>query len=69
MRIKVFGEDHESTADSYDSLGVTQQRSLDIRIKVLGKDNASTANSYDSLGVTQHSLSYFTSALQSNSGH
>ncbi|XP_068750731.1 uncharacterized protein [Montipora capricornis] len=79
VRIKVFGEDHSSTADSYHLLGVIQhsvgdftsalqskQRSLDIRmIKVLGEDHARTADSYQSLAVTQHSLGDFNSALQS----
>ena len=51
IRIKLFGEEHESTADSYREVGVTQsrmgdvtsglqshQRSLAIRIKLLEKD-------------------------------
>ncbi|XP_068679810.1 uncharacterized protein [Montipora foliosa] len=78
VRIKLFGEDHSSTAESYHSLGVTQhslgdftsalqsaQRALDVRIKLFGEDHSSTAKSYHSLGVTQHSLGDFTSALQS----
>ncbi|XP_068751503.1 uncharacterized protein [Montipora capricornis] len=78
VRIKLFGEDHASTADSYHSLGVTQhslgdftsalqsnQRALDVRIKLFGEDHASTAESYNSLGVSQHSLGNFTSALES----
>ena len=76
MRIKLFGEDHASTANSYHELGVTQhslgdftsalqshQRALDERIKLFGEDHARTANSYHELGVTQHSLGDFTSAL------
>ena len=76
VRIKVLGEDHANTADSYDSLGVTQhslgdftsalqshQRALDVWINVFGEDHASTADSYDSLRVTQHSLGNFNSAL------
>ena len=48
IRIKLFGEEHESTADSYRQLGVTQnnmydytkavqfhQRALAIRIKLI----------------------------------
>ena len=79
MRIKLLGEDHASTADSYHEFGMTQyslgdftcalqshQRALDVRIKLLGQDHASTADSYHSLGVTQHSLGDFTSALQSH---
>ena len=75
----VFGEDHESTADSYDTLGVTQhelgdltsalqskQRALDIRLKLFGEEHASTADSYYELGVTQHELGDLTSALQSD---
>ncbi|XP_068688869.1 uncharacterized protein [Montipora foliosa] len=78
VRIKVFGEDHASTADSYHFLGVTQhsigeftsalqsaKRALQVRIKVFGEDHASTADSYHFLGVTQHSLGDFTSALHS----
>ena len=50
MRIKLFGEENESTADSYRQLAVTQnkmhddsaalqphQRALAIRIKLFGK--------------------------------
>ena len=79
MGIKLLGEDHASTADSYDLLGVTHdllgdftsalhsfQRAFDVRKKVLGEDHASTADSYDSLGVTQPLLGDFTSALQSH---
>ena len=78
MRIKLFGEDHASTAESYHSLGVTQhsfgdfssalqsdQRALDVRIKLFGEDHAITAESYHSLGETQHSLGDFISALHS----
>ena len=67
MRIKFLAQDHASTADSYDSLGVTHhllgdfssalhsfQRALYVRIKFLGEDHARTADSYDSLGVRQH---------------
>ena len=79
VRIKLFGEDHSSTAESYHSLGATQhwlgdftsamqsaQRALDVRIKLFGEDHSSTAESYHSLGKTQHSLGDFTSALQSD---
>ena len=66
IRLKLFGEDHESTADSYRNLGVTQytmhdysaalqshQRALTIRLKLFGEDHESTADSYRQLGVTQ----------------
>ena len=65
IRIKLFGEEHESTADSYRELGVTQhqildykaalqshQRALDMHIKLFGKENQSTADSYFPIGVT-----------------
>ncbi|XP_068750729.1 uncharacterized protein [Montipora capricornis] len=78
VRIKVFGEDHASTADSYHFLGVTQHSigeftsalqsvkwALQMRIKVFGEDHPSTADSYHPLGETQHSLGDFTPALQS----
>ena len=52
IRIKLFGEEHESTADSYFSLGVTQhpihdykvapqskQRELAIRIQLFREEN------------------------------
>ena len=55
IRLKLFGEDHSSTADSYHSLGLTQhalgdlssatqskQRALDVRLKLLGEDRSST---------------------------
>ena len=66
IRIKVFGEEHERTADSYWELGVTQyamhdytsalqsyQRALAIRIKVLGEELERTADRYRHLGATQ----------------
>ena len=56
--IKLFGEEHESTTDSYFSLGVTQhpihnykaapqskQRELAIRIQLFRDENQSTADS------------------------
>ena len=62
-----MGEDHESTADSYRQLGVTQnnmhdynvalqsqQRALPSRVKLFGKDHESTANSYTCLKITQN---------------
>ena len=52
IRIKLFGEEHQSTADCYYSLGVTQhnlgdlkaarqshQRALDIRIRLSGEEH------------------------------
>ena len=62
-----FGEEHEKTAYSYFSLGVTQyqmydykavlqshQRAVAIRINLFGEEHESTADSYRELGVTQH---------------
>ena len=62
-------EEHQSTADCYSLLGITQhelgdfktalqskQRVLDIRIKLFGEEHQSTAVSYFSLGITQHEL-------------
>ena len=56
IRIKLFGEEHQSTADCYYSLGITQhkigdfkaavqskQRALEIRIKLFGEEHQSTA--------------------------
>ena len=78
ISVKLFGEEHTCTADSYYSLGLTQyaqgdftsalqsqQGALDIRIKLFGEEHPDTAKSYHSLGVTQHALDDFTSALQS----
>ena len=69
IRIKVFGEEHERTADSYRQLGLTQyemhdypsalqshQRALAIRIKVFGEEHKRTADSYRQLGVTQTNM-------------
>ena len=52
IRIKLFGEEHESTADTYWQLGVTKdnmhdynaalqydQRALAIRIKLFGEEH------------------------------
>ena len=78
ITVKLFGEEHSDTAQSYHSLGVTQQylgdftstlqsmqRALDIRVKLFGEEHSDTAQSYHSLGVTQDILGDFTSALQS----
>ena len=59
IHLKLFGEEHESTADSHRLLGVTQynmhdysaalqsdQRALAIRIKLFGEEHESTADSY-----------------------
>ena len=63
IRIKLFGEEHESTAESYRDLGVTQhemkdyngalqskQRASAIRSKLIGEEHESTADSYGELG-------------------
>ena len=63
--MKLFGQEHESTADSYMTLGVTQaivhdyasalqsqQRSLATRIKLFGEEHESIADSYRELGLT-----------------
>ena len=76
---RILGEKHESTADSYRELGITQhemydytsallshQRALAIRIKLFGEEHESTANSYSDLGATQHEMDEYTSALQSH---
>ena len=76
--IKLFGDEHKCTADSYFNLGVTQhemkdykaalqskQRALAIRIKLFGEEHESTADSYFTLGVTQHQMKDYKAALQS----
>ena len=82
MRIKVFGEEHEGTADSHRELGVTQyamhdytsalqsyQCAFSIRIKVVGEELERTADSYFNLGATQYQMHDYTSALQSDNVH
>ena len=79
IRLKISGEDHESTAESYWALGVTQnnmhkysaalqshQRALTIRLKVFGEDHKSTADSYRQLGVTQYHMHDYRAALQTH---
>ena len=76
---RLFGEEHESTAESYFSVGETQhqmhdynsalqshQRALAIRIKVLGKEHEGSAKSHRQLGVTQYAMYDYNSALQSH---
>ena len=76
---RLLGEEHESTAESYLSVGVTQyqmhdynsalqshQRALAICIKVFGEEHENTAESYFSVGVTQYQMHDYNSALQSN---
>ena len=77
--IKLFGEEHESAANSYRELGVTQharhdykaarqshQRALAIRIKLFGEEHESAADSYRDLGVTQRAMHDYKAALQSH---
>ena len=72
IRVKLFGEEHLDTAESYLNLGVTQhalgnfssalqskQRSLDIRFKLFGEEHPNTAECYISLGVTLHTSGDF----------
>ena len=79
IALRLFGEEHTSTAMSYYLLGVTQhvlgdftsalqshQHALDIKVKLFGEEHSDTAWSYYSLGVTQENLADFTSALQSH---
>ena len=61
-RLKLFGEEHQDTAQSYFNLGVTQhalgnfssaiqsqQRALNIRLKLFGEEHQDTAQSYFNL--------------------
>ena len=63
-RIKLFGEDHPKTADSYHEVGCTQHALSDYTA-ALGEDHPKTADSYHSAGVTQQSLMDYTPALES----
>ena len=78
VSLKLFGEEHSSTADSYYSLAALQhvqgdfstalqsaQRALDIRLKLFGEEHSSTADCYHLLGITQHDQGDISSALQS----
>ena len=78
VAIRLFGEEHPDTAQSYFILGEIQhasgdylsalqskQRALDMRVKHFGEEHPDTAQSYLSLGVTQHASGDFLSALQS----
>ena len=82
MRIKLFGEEHESTADSYRQVSATQnnmhdytkavqfhQRALAIRVKLFGEEHESTADSYRQRDITQHEIHDFTSAFNPFSMH
>ena len=40
VRIKLFGEEHESTAGSYKGLGVTQHQTKDYRATLQSKQRA-----------------------------
>ena len=76
IRVKLFGEEHQDTAQSYFSIGVTQnavdnissahhskQCALDIRVKFFGEEHPDTAESYTNIGVTQHASGDVLSAL------
>ena len=66
IRIKLFGEEHESTADSYRQLGVTQnnmhddsaalqsrQQALANRLKLFGDEHGKISDSYRQVKITQ----------------
>ena len=66
--LKLFGEEHSSTADAFHLLGVIKheqgdfpsalrsaQRPFDVRLKLFGEEHSSTADAFHSLGDTQHS--------------
>ena len=70
--LKLFGEDHARTADSYHGISVTlhslgdfkaaqdfKQRALEIRRKLSGEKYTSNADSYNILGATRLSLGDF----------
>ena len=76
IRVKLLGEEHPDTAESYFNLGVTQhalgnlssalqskQRALDIRVKLFGEDHPHTAECYFSLGETRIALDDFFSVF------
>ena len=76
ISIKLFGEEHESTADRYRQLGVTQhemhdntsalqshQCALAIRIKLFGEEHESTADSYRQVSATQNNMHDYTKAV------
>ena len=80
IALKLFGEEHSETADSYHLLGITQHslkdydsaaesasRALAIRLTLFGEEHPKTANSYHELGITQHSLEDYDSAAESAS--
>ncbi len=65
IKLKVLGEGHPSTANSYNNLAATlgqqgkyaeaeamHRRALAIRLKALGTDHPDTANSYNNLAAT-----------------
>ena len=64
IRVKLFGEEHPDTAQSYVNLGVTQHAlgnfsstlqsdlgALDIRVKLFGDEHPDTAQSYFNFGL------------------
>ena len=72
IRLKMFGQEHSKTADSYYLLGATQHAQGDfasalqhIRRKLFGEEHSSTADSYHLLGITKHAQGDFASAIQS----
>ena len=69
IRLRLFGEEHPSTADSHYSLGVTQheagdidaarksqQRAFDIRLKLFREQQFNSLDGYYSLRIKQNEL-------------
>ena len=66
IRLKLHGDEHQDTAQSYYSIGVTQhemkdypsafqshEQALNIRLKIHGDEHPDTANSYHNIGGIQ----------------
>ena len=84
IRVKLFGEEHADTTQSYVHLGITQhafgdilsalqshQRALDIRVKLFGEEQSDTAKMYCHLAKTKRAsgdLFVSTSVLSASSG-
>ena len=75
IRLKLFGENHESTAVNYRELGETQykmhdysaalqphQRALTICLKLFEENHESTVDCYRELGETQYNMHDYSAA-------
>ena len=66
IRLKLFGENHPDTAESYYSIGVTQHAMKDYKAAHESKQQGVAAQSHDKIGVTENVIKKYETAVESH---